>query len=102
MGCELFFMMSSAVQGLVHVSGSSTVYRYTRVAGSTRMKRSITRILLPDAPLEAPGIRKFVVSTALSCASGVRGGSRPSGGSTISDVRLSAEILFPRSYQNSL
>ena len=35
-------------------------------------------------------------------ASSVRGGRRPSGGSTISEVRLSEVSSMPRSYQNSL
>src|SRR6266481_128728 len=41
-------------------------------------------------------------ASALFWPSGVRGGSRPSAGSTISDVRFVLVTLFPRSYQSSL
>ena len=40
----VFFMGSSADQGLVHVAGSSTVNLYITVFSSTRVKRSVKRM----------------------------------------------------------
>src|SRR5437899_12830929 len=52
-----------------------------------------------------PSGGRFALSAraaAAFCASGVKGGTFPSGGSTTSDVRLVGTTFVPRSNQNSL